>query len=74
MQTKLSQVKDAFNSGNFAKAIRIASKFHDLGEQRNAILDANLAFTNPRWMAAIGKDIDLVIALGIDALRIRYAF
>ena len=74
MQTKLSQVKQAFESGNFSKAIRIAAKFHDLGDQRNAILDANLAMTNPRWMAAIGKDIDQAIASGIEALRIRYAF
>jgi len=74
MQTKLSQVKQAFESGDFSKAIRIAAKFHDLGDQRNAILDANLAMTNPRWMAAIGKDIDQAIALGIEALRIRYAF
>jgi hypothetical protein len=74
MQTKLSQVKVAFNAGDFAKAIRIASKFEDLGNQRNAILDANLAITNPRWMRGIGKDIEQAIADGIKALRIRYAF
>ena len=74
MQTKLSQIKQEFATGNFNKAIRIAAKFNDLGDQRNAILDANLAMTNPRWMAAIGKDIDQAIASGIEALRIRYAF
>jgi hypothetical protein len=74
MQTKLSQVKVAFDAGDFAKAIRIASKFQDLGNQRNAILDANLAITNPRWMRGIGKDIEQAIADGIKALRIRYAF
>ena len=72
MQTKLSQVKAAFDAGNFAKAIRIASKFQDLGTQRNAILDANLAITNPRWMLGLGKDIDQAIEAGINALRIRY--
>jgi hypothetical protein len=72
MQTKLNQVKAAFDAGNFAKAIRIASKFQDLGTQRNAILDANLAITNPRWMIGLGKDIDQAIEAGINALRIRY--
>jgi hypothetical protein len=74
MQTKLNQVKAAFDADDFAKAIRIASKFQDLGTQRNAILDANLAITNPRWMRGIGKDIEQSIAAGVEALRIRYAF
>lgn len=72
MQTKLSQIKQEFATGNFNKAIRIAAKFHDLGNQRNAILDANLAITNPRWMLGLGKDIDQAIEAGINALRIRY--
>jgi|TARA_R110000868_G_scaffold58480_1_gene180695 hypothetical protein len=73
MQTKLSQIKQEFADGNFNKAIRIAAKFHDLGDQRNAILDANLAITNPRWMLGLGKDLDQAIAAGINALRIRYS-
>ena len=74
MQTKLSQVQAAFNAGDFTKAIRIAAKFQDLGAQRNAILDAHLAITNPRWMRGIGKDIEQSIAAGVKALSIRYAF
>lgn len=74
MQTKLSQVKQAYQAGDFNKAIRIAAKFHDLGTQRNAILDAHLAITNPRWMIGLGKDVEQAISAGIDALRIRYAF
>ena len=72
MQTKLSQIKQEFAARNFNKAIRIAAKFHDLGEHRNAILDAHLAITNPRWMLGLGKDIDQAIEAGINALRIRY--
>lgn len=74
MQTKLNQVKQAFESGDFNKAIRIAAKFHDLGDQRNAILDANLAITNPRWMVGLGKDINQSIDAGIQALALRYKF
>lgn len=74
MQTKLSQVKQAYQAGDFNKAIRIAAKFHDLGTQRNAILDAHLAITNPRWMIGLGKNIEQAIEAGVVALRIRYSF
>ncbi len=74
MQTKLSQVKEAYLQGNYKKALQIASKFHDLGTQRSAILDAHLALTNPRWMLGLGKDIEQSIAAGVEALRIRYSF
>jgi hypothetical protein len=74
MQTKLSQVKDASQTGDVAKAIRIAAKFQDLGAHRNAILDAHLAITNPRWMLGLGRDIQATIQAGADALRIRYSF
>ena len=73
METKLSQIKKHANAGNWTKAIAIAAKFHDLGAERDAILDAHLAITNPRWMTGLGKDIDAAIANGILALRIRYS-
>ena len=73
MQTKLSQLKDAYYAGNTAKAIRIAAKFPDLGAHRNAILDANIAITNPRWTLNMKRDVDQTISAGIDALRIRYS-
>ena len=74
MQTKLSTLETAFFAGDFKKAIAIAAKFPRLGEHRNAILDAHMAFTNPRWMRCLGKDIDACIASGVAALRDRYEF
>jgi len=74
METKLNQLKTAFFAGNTNKALSIAAKFHDLGKERNAILDAHIAITNPRWTKGLGKDIDKVIANGIEALKIRYNF
>jgi hypothetical protein len=73
MQTKLSQLKDAYHAGDTAKAIRIAARFPDLGAHRNAILDANIAITNPRWTLNMKRDIEQTIAAGIDALRNRYS-
>ena len=72
METKLSQIKAQAAKGNWNKAIAIASKFNDLGAQRNAILDAHTAITNPRWMIGLGKDVDVAIANGISALQIHY--
>lgn len=73
MQTKLNQLKDAYHAGDTAKAIRIAARFPDLGAHRNAILDANIAITNPRWTLNMKRDIEQTIAAGIDALRNRYS-
>lgn len=73
MQTKLSQLKDAYYAGNTTKAIRIAARFPNLGAHRDAILDAHIAITNPRWTLNMKRDVDQTIAAGIDALRIRYS-
>lgn len=73
MQTKLDTIKAHAATGNWHKAIAIAAKFPDLGAQRNAILDAHTAITNPRWVAGLGKNIDAAIADGILALRDRYS-
>jgi hypothetical protein len=73
MQSKLSQLKDAYYAGDTAKAIRIAAKFPNLGAHRAAILDANIALTNPRWTLNMKRDVDQTIASGIEALRIRYS-
>lgn len=74
MVTKLTQLKHAYETGSITEAIRIAAKFQDLGAQRNAILDAHLAITNPRWVVGLGKSVDDSIALGLAALRVRYRF
>ena len=72
MQTKLSILKNHASTGDWKRAIAIAAKFHDLGEQRNAILDAHIALTNPRWTRGLGKNVDAVISAGILALCARY--
>lgn len=73
MQSKLSQLREAYYAGNTQKAIRIASRFPNLGDERNAILDANIAITNPRWTINMKKNVDKTISAGIEALRSRYS-
>ena len=72
MQTKLSILKNHASTGDWKRALAIAAKFHDLGEHRNAILDAHIALTNPRWTRGLGKNVDAVISAGILALCARY--
>ena len=73
MKTKLETLKTAYAEKNFKKAIGIAAKFPDLGKERNAILDAHLAFTNPRWVTGLGKSVEACIESGVAALRSRYS-
>ena len=72
MDTKLSQVLKALAANDFKKAISLAAKFPRLGNERNAILDAHMAFTNPRFASQLGKDLEQLKLNGIAALRAKY--
>ena len=72
MQTKLSQIKDAAAVGDWPKALRIASKFSDLGEHKAAIMRGHEAHANARFYAQLGRDPEALIADGIAALKARY--
>lgn len=72
METKLSIVKRHMGAGEWQVAIRIAARFPRLGEHRDAILGAHGAYTNPRFFAQLGKDIDAMKAAGRQALIDRF--
>jgi hypothetical protein len=72
MKSKASQLREFMASGDWESAFRLASSFQDLGKQRNAILDARTALTNPRFLKQIGKDVEQTIAIGQAALKERY--
>lgn len=72
LKTKLSVVREHMAAGRWREAIRIAARFPQLGEQRGAILDAQLAYTSPEFCRGIRKNPDQLIADGIAALRSRY--
>ena len=72
METKLSALQAAMQSDNWQLAIRLAARFPRLGEHRNAILDAHGAYTNPRFAAQLGRDIEALKTLGRAALVARY--
>lgn len=72
MDTKLSKLKALMATGDWTKAISLASKFPRLGEHRGAILDAQLAITNPAFCCGIKKDPAALIEAGKAALTARY--
>ncbi len=72
MKTKLSILKENAANGEWRKVISMASKFPRLGKDRNVILDAQLAYTNPRFAKQIGKNPEELIAAGIAAIKIKY--
>ena len=73
METKLSAVQAAMQADDWRLAIRLAARFPRLGDHRNAILDAHGAYTNPRFAAQLGRDVEALKTLGRDALVARYA-
>lgn len=71
-ETKLSQLRAHMEAGEWEKAIAIAARFPRLGAHRNAILDARTAYTNPRFIAQIGRDVNACIEAGKSALIAAY--
>ena len=71
-QTKRLELQSCAAAGNWQKAIAIASKIRDLGDVKNAILDAHTAYTNPRFLVQVGKDIELCKATGKLALQVEF--
>ena len=53
--TKLDTLKTAAAAGDWQTAFSIAARFPRLGAHRNAILDAHMAFTNPRFLAQVRR-------------------
>lgn len=72
METKLSKLKAAFDNGDHVAALRIAAKFPQLGEEKEAITRAWNAIQSPDFYREIGKDPEAMIADGIESIRRRY--
>ena len=70
--TKLEMLKIAAAAGDWRQAVAIAARFPRLGAYRNAVLDAHAAYTNPRFMAQIGRDAGACIEAGKLALIAAY--
>ncbi len=72
-ETKLSKLRAHMEAGEWEKAIAIAARFPRLGAIRNAVLDAHMAVTNPRFVRGLKKDPAELIEAGKAALAGAYA-
>jgi hypothetical protein len=70
--TKLFRLRAAAIRGDWAKALSIAAKFHDLGSHKETITRAHNAIQSPAFYRAIGQDPAALVAAGIAALQQRY--
>jgi hypothetical protein len=70
--TKLSAVRAAMAAGDWRRAVALAARFPQLGDERAAILDAHMAWTNPGFVRGLRKDPELLKAAGAIALRQKY--
>lgn len=71
-KSKLQQIREAFTACDEMLALRIASKFQNLGKQRDRILRGWGAHTQPRNYASLGYDPATLIKDGIKAVKERY--
>lgn len=72
METKLSQLKAKYASGDKIGALAIAAKFPRLGEFKEAIQKAWAAHKDPGFYRQIGQDPDALKEAGFKALEVSY--
>lgn len=72
METKLEKLKKAYGSGDYKKALAIASKFPRLGNEKDAIVTAHECIVNPTFYKQLGYDIEARIGAGLYALVRKY--
>lgn len=73
MEPKITTLRRHMDANDWPKAIALAAKFPRLGAHRNAILDAQMALTNPNFCRGIKKDPQQLIEAGKAALITAYA-
>jgi hypothetical protein len=70
--SKAAQIRAYLADGNVRAAVLLAASFQDLGDQRGAILSAREAYLRPDFQRQLGRDPEVLIASGREALRVRY--
>ena len=66
-------IREALARNDGCEALRLAASFRHLGEHRDAIQRGWEACRNPGFYQQIGKSPDALIAVGVAAVRQRYA-
>ena len=74
MITKTGILKTAMLKQDWEQAIRIASKFQNLGKHIHEIKTAKDAMSSPSFYEQIGKNPTELISIGAEAIKVRYAY
>lgn len=72
MKTKLSKLREAWSAGDKYSALRIASKFPRLGEEKKAITQGYAAWNNASFYKQIGKDPGELIEEAFEAMATKW--
>lgn len=70
---KIDKLVALMRAGDMDAALRMASKFAELGKQREAITRAASALLSPGFYESLGQDPAALVRAGHEALRDRYA-
>lgn len=73
-RTKLSILLDHMRGGDWVRALSLASKFHDLGEHKEAITRGHNAAVRPEFYRQIRRNPEADFAAGVEALKARYPY
>jgi hypothetical protein len=73
MISKAQQILDALGRNDGCEALRIAAAFPHLGRYKEAITRGWSACQQPDFYRQLGKDPEQLIAVGVAAVRARYA-
>jgi len=72
MITKTAQLVSLMRTGQWPRALALASTFRMLGPHRATIVRAHEARWHPEFYRALGRDPDEAVAAGIAALLDLY--
>jgi len=73
MKKKIDILRSFISANDWEKAISLSAKFPRLGFHKEAITRAHMAYTNPRFLVQIGKDVEECKQLGIAAIIDAYS-
>jgi len=72
MQSKLDQIRSAWESGDKIAALRIASRFFDRSPETKAFKRGWDAHQNPDFFRQIGKDPAAITAEAISVMATKF--
>ena len=74
MKTAKDKVTDSLSAGDEVSAMRIASKWQNLGKHKKAIAQGWASRTNRAFYIEMGNDPDALWIAGVNALKERLCY